>query len=165
MTFSNISNKLLDMSTFSPTSNEVLTSASIVELMNAARIPEAPKLITGDSPPVELPAQLAQIFKMITLDFAAGRAVTVLAHEAKMTTQEAADFLAISRPTLIKLLNEFDVPFETVGRHRKIAFDSIIKLQGQLKEKQRTTISKMRKDLESVRSTSGPEGLNPMIRL
>ena len=165
MTISNISNNLLDMSTFSPTSNEVLTSASIVELMNAGTVPEVPKLITGDSAPVELPAQLAQIFKMITLDFAAGRAVTVIAHEAKMTTQEAADFLSVSRPTLIKLLTEFGVPFETVGRHRKIAFDSIMKLQGQLKEKQRITISKMRKDLEAVRMNSGQEGANPMIRL
>lgn len=155
----------MDMSTFSPSKNEVLTSSTILEKMNSGRVPEAPKLITGDMEPIELPPQLAQIFKMITLDFAAGRAVTVIAHEAKMTTQEAADFLAISRPTLIKLLNEFGVPFETVGRHRKIAFDSIIKLQGQLKEKQRTTISKMRKDLESVRSASGPEGSNPMIRL
>ena len=161
---SNISNNLANMSTFNPSTSEVLTSASIVEKMNSARVPEAPKLITGDAEPIELPPQLAQIFKIITLDFAAGRAVTVIAHEAKMTTQEAADFLAVSRPTLIKLLAEFNVPYETVGRHRKIAFDAVSKLQAQLKEKQRNTISAMRKDVEAAFANAGTEGPNPMIR-
>jgi excisionase family DNA binding protein len=49
----------------------------------------------------------------------------VMAGTALLTTQQAADYLGYSRPTLIKLLEKFSVPVSKVGRHRKVAFDDI----------------------------------------
>lgn len=42
-----------------------------------------------------------------------------------LTTQQAADYLGYSRPTLIMLLEKFSIPVSKVGRHRKISLENL----------------------------------------
>ena len=49
-----------------------------------------------------------------------------------LTTQDAADFLRVSRPFLIKLLEKEKVPIQKVGNRRKRAFPEVLKLKGKL---------------------------------
>jgi excisionase family DNA binding protein len=43
-----------------------------------------------------------------------------------LTTEEVADFLAISRPTLVKLLEDGAIAFEKPNRHRQVRFQDLI---------------------------------------
>jgi len=50
----------------------------------------------------------------------AGHALTVAPTSTRLTTQEAADLLGVSRPTLVKLLESGHIPYKQPGRHRRV---------------------------------------------
>lgn len=164
MRFSNISNKLRTMSTFTPERDDVLTSAHLMEALSLKRISERPRLITSDDEAIELSPELAKIFKSIALDFAAGKAVTVISHETQLTTQQAADFLRVSRPTFIKMLSDYNVPFETVGRHRRIQFAHVTDLKTKVKNNQASLLRAMANENQTSKMLDETSARNPLIR-
>ena len=54
-----------------------------------------------------------------------GRGFRMIPVEAELTTQEAAELLNVSRPFLIRLLEKGDIPFTTVGRHRRVRAEDL----------------------------------------
>jgi excisionase family DNA binding protein len=92
---------------------------------------------------VLVPARIARLFRHILVLFAQGKAVTIVPNEAMLTTQDAADFLHVSRPFLVKLLGEHNVQIQKVGNRRKIPFKEVERLQGILQTNSRAALSKL----------------------
>jgi excisionase family DNA binding protein len=69
---------------------------------------------------VVLSPALARSFLELLRHVGSGRAVTIVPTEEQLTTQRAADLLNVSRPHLIKLLEQGAIPHTTVGRHRRV---------------------------------------------
>ena len=67
---------------------------------------------------------------------ARGNAVLVMPINAELTTQEAADLLNVSRPYLIRLLDENKFPHHMVGRHRRILFKDLMDYRQKAKRRQ-----------------------------
>lgn len=80
----------------------------------------------AEQEPIELPAGAVALLMNILEAMAAGRGVTIIPENAELTTFEAADVLKVSRPYLIKLLDEGAIPFRRVGRHRRIRMEDVM---------------------------------------
>lgn len=115
-------------------------SAHVVELASRAldRIrsylrnhPDGPadvSVVVTDTPGEELtvPREAIIVLARALSHLADGHAVTVLAADAELTTQQAADVLNVSRPFLIRLLESGEIRYRMVGSHRRVDLQSLL---------------------------------------
>ncbi|QXU56662.1 MULTISPECIES: helix-turn-helix domain-containing protein [Rhodococcus] len=82
--------------------------------------------VDGTSESVHLPSSALELIKDVLANMAAGQGVTVVPAHAELTTQQAAELLNVSRPHVIKLLDQGLIQYRLVGRHRRILASSLL---------------------------------------
>ncbi|MBK6639250.1 MAG: helix-turn-helix domain-containing protein [Rhodocyclaceae bacterium] len=80
---------------------------------------------------VELPTSALRLLVDILAELAGGNAVKVVPIHAELTTQEAADLLNVSRPHLVKLLEDGALPYHRTGKHRRVRFADLMQFKTQ----------------------------------
>src|SRR5262245_4941636 len=99
-----------------------------------------------------LPGSATRLLSHILNEIASGNAVTVIPIHAELTTQEAADYLNVSRPFLIRLLEEGKIPFHKVGTHRRVKFRD-------LEDHRRATEAKRREVMDELAAQAQEFGM------
>lgn len=87
---------------------------------------EGARLVDSEGGTVEMPSELIGVMKTIVEYLRAGHGVSVVSLQAELTTVEAAEFLSVSRPHLIKLLDGGALPFRMVGTHRRLRLVDVL---------------------------------------
>lgn len=75
---------------------------------------------------IVLPRHAIELLRNILTEMAQGNAVSIMPMHAELTTQEAANILNVSRPHLVKLLEDGQIEFVKVGTHRRIRFQDLM---------------------------------------
>lgn len=92
---------------------------------------------------VPLPARAVELIVRILEAMADRVPISVIPHEAEFTTQQAADYLNVSRPYLVGLIDKGEIDHRTVGRHRRVRFADLLEFERRSKAERRAAINEM----------------------
>lgn len=106
----------------------------------------APALVGADGERIDVPESVYKILKDVVRDMQAGRAVALVPENQQLTTQRAADMLGVSRPHLIKLLDNGVLGFHMVGAHRRIYLADVIAYSKKRDEERNAALTKLAKE-------------------
>src|SRR5271168_2686276 len=102
------------------------------------------RLVNGSSKEIlSIPASAARMLIQILDEMARGNAVTLMPVRAELTTQEAADILNISRPSLIQLLDEGKLKYRKVGTHRRVRFEALMQYKRRADAERRAALDEL----------------------
>lgn len=123
------------------TDDERLVLERLEQLLASAT--SAKLLIESEERAIELSGAPFQLLQQIVHYMGEGKMFFVQEEEEILTTQEAADILHVSRPYLIKLLEEGQIPFTKVGLHRRIRFKDLRNYQKRRKMEQQAGLAEI----------------------
>lgn len=111
--------------------------ASVIEQLNS----EQPEIeIEETNEKIKIPLSALKLLGDILKAMGQGKLISLVPIATEVTTQAAAEILGCSRPHLVKLLEDGNISFTKVGKHRRIKFDDIMKYRKQMKEQQKQNI-------------------------
>src|SRR5712691_3444518 len=90
-----------------------------------------PKLVGPDGEEIVLPRSVFQLLRQVVYHMMQGKAIFIVPENKELTTQEAADILNVSRPYLVKLLEQGVIPFVKIGTHRRVRFIDLVNYKKQ----------------------------------
>jgi excisionase family DNA binding protein len=111
---------------------------------------ESLSLVTVDGNEVVLPEELRSVLTRVVTSMRRGQAITLAPHAMRLTTQQAADLLGVSRPTLIKLLENGKIPYETPNRHRRIRLIDLLNFQATRRSERRQAVKDLSQEAQDL---------------
>jgi excisionase family DNA binding protein len=78
------------------------------------------RLVGPDGREIAIPEPVHELLLLILNNLQSGNAISIVPEHRQLTTQRAANILGVSRPFLVRLVEDGDIPFHMVGSHRRI---------------------------------------------
>ncbi|GAA3678937.1 DNA-binding protein [Yimella sp. RIT 621] len=149
--------------TYLPSSEDEASAASLAKVLQVGD-DGLVALVAPDGTTIALSAQVHRVLVQVADAMAHGMGVTVAPHNAMLTTQEAADFLGISRPTLVRIIDRGDLEAVKPGRHRYVALQDLIAYQERVAVQRRKSLDEMARDADNAGLYDLLDGQPPLKR-
>jgi len=104
------------------------------------------RLVVDDDAPLDLPPTAEHALKEVVSILSRGRAVLVMAQNTELTTGEAAEILGVTRPTVVKLMEDGVLPFTRPNSSRRIALHDVLAHKEQRSKSRRAALDEMTAD-------------------
>lgn len=104
----------------------------------------------GSQPSIALPPSALKLIGQLLGAMSQGGPVVLMPQKQELTTLEAANFLNVSRPFVIKEIERGHLRCRRVGSHRRIAFDDLIAYAEGLKQRRDDALERMADDAREL---------------
>lgn len=108
------------------------------------------RITDDDGAEIELPAAAVHLLVHLLTQMAEGNAITLMPTHAELTTQQAADVLGVSRPFLVKILDERKIPFRKVGTHRRVLFIDLMRYKEEMDAERHEILDELTKQAQEL---------------
>lgn len=103
-----------------------LAKSALLTLGNALTEETPVTLVIAESQSIPLPRTVTSALLQVLEATAHGEETAILPLHSELTTGQAAAMLGVSRPYLVKLLDEDRIEHRTVGTHRRVRMSSLL---------------------------------------
>lgn len=97
----------------------------------------------GDAPSVSVPTKTLRFIADVLGALSERQPVVFMPAKREVSTVEAANFLNVSRPFVIKEIEEGRLPHRKVGSHRRIAFEDLMRYANEMHARQREAMQRL----------------------
>lgn len=150
--------------TYVPAEDEASRLRNVLDA--TASMPDAnrPQLVVPGLGVIDLPEPVMDLLLQVVRSVAAGEGITVVPRHRMLTTQEAAEFLGISRPTLVRRLESGEIAFQRYGRHRKVRLQDLVEFQERSRKERSDALGRMTELAQEADMYTRTTGLPPRTR-
>ena len=106
----------------------------------------------------DIPLRVLRLLAYVLAETASGNTVAAAPAKAELTTQQAANLLAVSRPYLVKLLNERQIPFRRVGNRRRLLLSDVMAFKELDESERRSIAAELAAELAAALERTDPDG-------
>lgn len=99
---------------------------------------------------IEIPVSALRMLVDILANMAEGNAISIVPIHAELTTQQAADFLNVSRPYLVGLLDRGELAHHKVGTHRRVYFRDLLDYKQAFDRKALETLAELTAEAQEL---------------
>lgn len=92
---------------------------------------------------IRIPISALKFLTRILKEISQGNPISIVPVATELTTQAAAELLGCSRPHIVKLLETGKIPFNKVGKHRRIKYEDLVSYKREMKTLQRKKIQEL----------------------
>ncbi len=100
---------------------------------------------------MELPTKALRALVEVLAELAEGNAVQIVPVHAELSTQEAADILNVSRPHVVKLVEEGHLPFHKTGKHRRVRLVDLLQFKAQRDKASQDAMAELTQQAQELR--------------
>lgn len=104
----------------------------------------------GELPPVQLPTKALRLIGEVLGALSERQAVTIVSAKREMSTIEAAHYLNVSRPFVIREIAAGRLPHHMVGTHRRIPFDELHAYKERMHGDRKTALQRLADDASEL---------------
>lgn len=110
-----------------------IAHTAAANLASAASAGQGVQLVVREDPNVivPLPARAVKLIHDLLEAMSQRLPFSIIPHEAQLSTQQAADYLNVSRPYLVRLIDGGEIAHRMVGRHRRVRFADLLAFEAQ----------------------------------
>jgi excisionase family DNA binding protein len=119
------------------------SSRTLAKYADADRVHMTLRGSNGEADELVLPGHVIQMLLTVLSEMSLGNAISLIPRHQELSTQEAASILNVSRPFLVGLLEQGEIPHHKVGSHRRVRLEDLLTYKERVDEQRLDALDRL----------------------